>query len=252
MTLQETDRALDLPSGVEGVGEGIAAPNAAWTFSGATAEVFPEHARRSIPGYEAGHGLIAAMSDFFVRADSVVYELGTSRGELIDLLARRHCRHARARWIGLDSEPDMVALAKSRTSDLENVTIEVADVANYQFAPSDMILSYYCLQFVPPKVRQDVVNQIYAALHWGGAFVWFEKVRGRDARFQDILTLLYHDFKLRKGYTASEILAKSASLKGVLEPFSSDGNADILRRAGFVDFMPVFRHLCFEGILAIK
>ena len=37
-----------------------------------------------------------------------------------------------------------------------------------------LVVSYYALQFIPPKFRQDVVNKIYQALHWGGAFIWFE------------------------------------------------------------------------------
>jgi tRNA (cmo5U34)-methyltransferase len=47
-------------------------------------------------------------------------------------------------------------------------------------------------------------------------------------------------------------VGKSRSLKGILEPFSTEGNLGLLRRAGFVDIAPVFRHLCFEGVLAIK
>jgi tRNA (cmo5U34)-methyltransferase len=41
-------------------------------------------------------------------------------------------------------------------------------------------------------------------------------------------------------------------LKGVLEPFSTQGNTDLLRRAGFVDLMTVMKYVCFEGYLAIK
>ena len=30
------------------------------------------------------------------------------------------------------------------------------------------------------------------------------------------------------------------------------GNLDLLKRAGFVDIMTVFKYICFEGFLAIK
>ena len=80
----------------------------------------------------------------------------------------------------------------------------------------------------------------------------FEKVRGADARFQDILTALYNDYKLRKGYSAEDIISKSRSLKGVLEPFSTQGNVDLLRRAGFEDINTIQKYLCFEGFIAIK
>ncbi len=80
----------------------------------------------------------------------------------------------------------------------------------------------------------------------------FEKVRGADARFQDMMTSLYNDFKKRKGLSTDEILNKTNSLKGVLEPFSGEGNLGLLRRAGFADIMTVMKYVCFEGFLAIK
>jgi tRNA (cmo5U34)-methyltransferase len=82
--------------------------------------------------------------------------------------------------------------------------------------------------------------------------VFFEKVRGPDARFQDIMKVLYHDFKKRNGFTPEEILNKEESLRGVLDPFSTEGNVGLLKRAGFVDFMTVMKYVCFEGVLAIK
>ena len=80
----------------------------------------------------------------------------------------------------------------------------------------------------------------------------YEKVRANDARFQDIMTGLYTDYKLDRGYTPEEIVAKSRSLKGVLEPFSTEGNLEMLRRAGFVDIITVQKYMNFEGFLAIK
>jgi tRNA (cmo5U34)-methyltransferase len=62
----------------------------------------------------------------------------------------------------------------------------------------------------------------------------------------------YIDFKIDAGFDSNEIINKSRSLKGVLEPFSSKGNTDMLKRAGFQDVLTVFKYGCFEGILAIK
>jgi tRNA (cmo5U34)-methyltransferase len=41
-------------------------------------------------------------------------------------------------------------------------------------------------------------------------------------------------------------------IKGVLEPFSTQGNLDLLGRAGFKDGTTIQKYLCFEGFLAIK
>jgi len=233
------------------VGEGIAAVNAGWSFAGEAAANFATHVRRSVPRYEEGHAIVCKLSDFFVRDDSVAYELGTSVGELLAKLAARHEQRG-TRWIGIDVERDMVERAEEAVSPYPRARAELADTIAYDFEKSDLVVAYYCLQFVPPKHRQNVIKAIYEALEWGGAFIWFEKVRASDARFQDIFNLLYIDYKLEQGYAPDEIVAKARSLKGVMEPFSSEGNRDLLARAGFVDVLPVFKHLCFEGVLAIK
>ena len=243
---------MDTKGNEEFAGDNIAVGNAAWSFGGKTAKAFPNHVRRSVPYYEEGHELICQLSDFFIRPNSQMYELGTSVGELLRKLALRHQHRVGCRWTGIDIEPDMVDEAREATRDLPNVSIEVDDIVTCQLEKSDLIASYYCIQFVPPRHRQDVISKIYESLHWGGAFIWFEKVRGPDARFQDILSGLYVDFKLRQQYTPDEIIAKARSLKGVMEPFSTQGNLSLLQRAGFVDVTTVFRYLCFEGVIAIK
>mgnify|MGYP001499342982 FL=1 len=65
-------------------------------------------------------------------------------------------------------------------------------------------------------------------------------------------TAIYTDFKIEQGYNADEIVSKTRSLKGVLEPFSTQGNLELLKRAGFVDVMTIMKYVCFEGFLAIK
>ena len=80
----------------------------------------------------------------------------------------------------------------------------------------------------------------------------YEKVRANDARFQDIISNLYMEYKLEQGYEAEEIISKAKSLKGVLEPFSTEGNIDMLKRAGFVDILSVQKYMNFEGFLVIK
>ena len=127
-----------------------------------------------------------------------------------------------------------------------------ADINLYDFKKADLIVSNYTIQFIEPRLRQQLFNKIYESLNWGGALLLFEKVRAPDARFQDIISSLYMDFKLENDFSPSEIIAKSRSLKGVLEPFSTKANIDMMRRAGFEDVTSVMKYLCFEGFLAIK
>lgn len=235
-----------------GVGHNIEVENAGWTFGGNTPETFVEHIRQSVPLYEQGHDLICQLSDFFLSDKSICYEIGVSTGELIKKLAIYNSSKTDIRWVGLDTVDEMISTAKSHCSDFENIEIIKDDARVFEFEPTDMIVSYYCMQFIAPRDRQELFDKIYNSLNWGGAFIMFEKVRAPDARFQDIVSSLYNDFKLANGFTSEEIISKSRSLKGVLEPFSTQGNIDLMKRSGFEDITTVQKYLCFEGFLAIK
>jgi tRNA (cmo5U34)-methyltransferase len=234
------------------VGHKIEAKNAGWTFGGDVADTFVSHIRQSVPMYEEGHDLVCQLSDYFVSNESVCYEIGVSTGELTRKLALHNQGKPKARWIGIDAEKPMIEKAKKHCAGIENIELYVDDIRTFDLEPADLIISYYTMQFTPPRHRQEIFNKIYNALNWGGAFIMFEKVRGPDARFQDICVSLYNDFKARQGFSADEILSKTRSLKGILEPFSTEGNLGLMRRAGFSDMMTICKYICFEGFLAIK
>lgn len=233
------------------VGDEITVAGRAWSFGGDVPRVFDQHVQKSVPLYADGHQLIVRLSDFFVTRDSVVYDIGCSTGALLRKLAERHSDPG-LRFIGLDREAAMIEEARRKCSEDSRIELEIAEVHEVPLKKADLIISYYTMQFLHPKHRQTTFNQIFESLNWGGAFLLFEKVRAPDARFQDIVTQLYTEFKEDMGYSSDEILAKSRSLKGVLEPFSTQGNLDLLQRAGFKDCMTILKYLNFEGFLAIK
>ena len=234
------------------VGQNIETKRANWNFGGNVPETFVDHVRKSVPYYDNGHDLICYLSDFFCLQDSVCYELGVSTGQLIKKLSLYNEHKPGIKWIGIDSEPAMIKKAKQHCKGKDNIDLYNSDILLFEYEKADFIIAYYCIQFIPARHRQDIFNKIYERLNWGGAFVLFEKVRGPDARFQDMMISLYNDYKIRSGYNAEEILNKSKSLKGVLDPFSTEGNLGLLKRAGFVDVMTIMKYVCFEGFLAIK
>ena len=234
------------------LGHNIAAKRADWTFGGNVADTFVPHIRQSVPLYDEGHDLVCYLSDFFCAHDSICYELGVSTGQLIEKLATYNSHKPEIKWIGIDNEEPMIEAAKKHCSKHSNIFLYCDDILLYDFEKSDLFISYYTMQFVKPKHRQTMFNKTYECLNWGGAFILFEKVRGPDARFQDIMVSLYNDFKLRNGFSSDEVISKAQSLKGVLEPFSTQGNIDLLKRAGFEDIVTIQKYICFEGFLAIK
>lgn len=235
---------------MSGVGESISAKNANWTFDGDVADKFESHINKSVPLYNLGHEIILESADYFIKNDSLCYELGCSTGILSYKLSQRFIEKD-AKFLGFDEVENMIKYANNKYKN-KNLKFECQDVIDYEYLPSDLITSYYLLQFIRPSQRQLLIDKIYKSLNWGGAFLCFEKVRAPDARFQDIATGLYNEFKIKSGYTNEEILAKSRSLKGVLEPFSTEGNIQMFERAGFKDIVSIFKYICFEGFLCIK
>ncbi len=239
-------------------GDNIPVSTGAWSFDGAAATNFDDHVSKSVPMYEHAHKLVVGLTDFFGRSGSKIIDIGCSTGSLLEQIAKDNNGKKDLSLVGIDPVADMIELSNSRFQantykgiDFQSINGSYMDI---EFGPetSSMITSVYTIQFVHPSVRQSFVSKIYNELEWGGAFIFFEKIRASDARFQDLFTTLYNEYKVANGYTPSEILAKSLSLKGVLEPFSSLGNRGLLERAGFKDVEPIFQYLCFQGLLAVK
>ncbi|HEX8605095.1 MAG TPA: methyltransferase domain-containing protein [Pseudoduganella sp.] len=225
--------------------------NAGWSFEHISAD-FDQHITRSIPLYDMGHQLICYFSDFFLKPDSVVYDIGCSTGKMLGKLARHHALKDDLRLVGIDTVAGMLEIAAGQASEDHRLSFVQANALDYEFEPCDMVIANYTIQFLPPRVRQALVDRIYQTLNWGGAFFMFEKVRAPDGRFQDYANQVYAEFKLDNGFTEAEILNKTRSIKGVMEPFSTEGDMGLLRRAGFTDVMTIQKYVCFEGFLAIK
>ena len=221
-----------------------------WNFKKSTVKNFDKHIKLSVPHYKEGHELIYKFSEFFIKEDSLCYEIGTSTGTIISQLSKKFKNKTNAKFIGIDSEKEMIALANKKKK--KNLTFTHADIKNYNLKRSDLIISYYTIQFIHAKHRQKIFNSIYESLNWGGAFIFFEKVRAPDARFQDITSQIYDDFKSENGFNEKEILLKTRSLRGILDPYTTEENIKYLKRSGFKDISSIQKFLCFEGFIAIK
>lgn len=222
-----------------------------WSFD-TVVEQFEDHIDKSVPNYRKGHELVCRYSDFFLRDDSLVYEIGCSTG----LLGREFLHWNRARkglrYVGLDVSAPMIEHASKAGASDDRGTYSCENATSFAFEPCTVVMAYYTLQFIHPAFRQTVLDKIYDALEWGGALIVFEKVRAPDARFQDYAIQIYNDIKQDSGFTEEEIINKTQSLKGNLEPFSTSGNMGLMARAGFVDITSIYKWVCFEGWVAIK
>ncbi len=218
-----------------------------WRFDKNVAENFDVHVLKSVPFYKISHDLSLKISEFFLKDKSICYDIGCSNGSLLNKISKKNKK--KINYIGIDSSQAMIDIAKKNFPKIKFIKKNLNQVA---LKKCDLVLSLYTLQFIEPKYRQKVLTNIYRSLNWGGALILFEKIRGADARFQDILNFLYFDFKSEQGIKPTEIINKEISLRSVMEPFTIQGNLDLLKRAGFKDIMPISQYLNFKGFLAIK
>ena len=220
-----------------------------WNFKNISSK-FEDHITRSIPLYDEAHQLIVNYSDFFLSDKSIIYDIGISTGNLAQKILSH--TNKRVKYYGVEIEKTMALYAKKKLSKHKNVKIINKDIKKIKLEKSSFIISSFTLQFQKPATRLTILKKIYKSLEWGGAFIYFEKVRAEDARFQDYATLLYNEFKLKNKFDEKEVIKKSLSLKGVMEPYSEKGNRDQLKAAGFKDISTIFKYLCFQGFLCIK
>ncbi len=234
------------------VGSGIESSDSSWKFSGKVAEKFPEHVRRSVPYYEDGHNLIANLSNFYLKDNSVCYEIGTSHGELIEKVYKKNVALKNTSYVGIDISKDMINKANQRVPNNNQIYFKATDAVSSDYKDSDLFISNYSMQFIPLEQRYKMAGKIYNSLNKGGGFILFEKVLDDASIFQDIVSQLYVEFKIENGFSFGEIISKSKSLKGVLTPLTTSGNIDMLKQAGFKDITTIMKYLNFEGFLAVK
>jgi tRNA (cmo5U34)-methyltransferase len=230
--------------------ENISTKKTKWTFkNNSVVNNFDKHIQKSIPYYLENQDLVVSLSNFFLKDGGVFYDLGCSTGTLIDKVKKKNM-YTKAKYIGLDNSKEMISYAKKKK--LKNCSFLQRNIVKENFKDADMIVSMFTMQFILPKYRQKVFNKIYKSLNWGGALILFEKIRGKDARFQDIFNFLYFDYKKKNKLNSKEILDKEKSLRGIMEPYTIKANLDFLKRAGFNDVTSISQHLNFVGFLAIK
>ena len=193
------------------VGESISAGNASWSFSGDVRLHFLMCKTVSASMKPGVTSCLQGVTIFF-KMDPFATNSGYRLVRLLKMSDRFGDK--KVRFIGIDQELSMVEQAKKEIGKRENVELLVDDINLHEYEPADLIISYYTVQFVPPKQRQKLINKIYESLNWGVGFYFFEKVRAGDARFQDMMTGLYTDFKIDQGYDNDEIIGKTRSLKG--------------------------------------
>lgn len=222
-----------------------------WSFGSVrVARHFDRHIENSVPLYRHSHDLLCAFAEFFLTPNAICYDLGCATGRLS---ARLAARHHNVVIKAIDIEPCMIArAAATHCRSLPAVELITADITQLAFSPADLVIACYTLQFIKPRLRVALIRRIFNALHAGAALLLFEKVLADDAALQEMTALIHTNFKLARGCSPEQVLAKANGLRGVQQPFTAGANREMLTAAGFSHVHTIMKYLCFEGYLAIK
>ncbi|MBU1912061.1 MAG: carboxy-S-adenosyl-L-methionine synthase CmoA [Candidatus Omnitrophica bacterium] len=226
-----------------------------FNFDEDTARVFNDMLRRSVPHYHEIQAMICSIAKKFARRNSNIYDLGCSTGTTLLKISTALSRFP-VIIIGIDNSEAMLKKANTRLQSSGSAapcTLIKKDL-NYAsgFKNASVIISNLTLQFIRPINRERLLSEIYTGLNTNGAFILVEKITSKNQKIKRTFDGLYHDFKLKNGYSKSEISRKREALKNVLIPYAAEENVRLLKKSGFRLIDVFFRWYNFCGILAIK
>ena len=102
-------KQLSLGSGIHSV-EGNS-----WKFNKNVANSFDKHVRQSIPFYDQMQNFICSISEWFLKDESIIYDLGCSTGETAKNIKNYNFnRNVNFKYVGLDNSDQMINLAKKK------------------------------------------------------------------------------------------------------------------------------------------
>lgn len=225
-----------------------------WTFNAEVTNVFDNMLERSIPNYETMRELIANIGFHYVQPKTSIIDIGCSNGLSIQPFIKHFGVYNTYKLIDI-SKPMLQACKEKYKGliDIGIVDVEEMDLRHeFPLTNASLILSILTLQFTPIEYRQKILNNIYASLEKGGAFLLVEKVLGNTDEVDSVLVDEYYRLKRDNAYTQEQIQAKRESLEGVLVPVTAKWNEDLLHNAGFTKIDCFWRYLNFVGWIAIK
>jgi tRNA (cmo5U34)-methyltransferase len=252
-----TRRATIEPNGERDQIFASPAPKVAdFDFGDRTASVFDDMLGRSVPFYAEMQHMIAELSSDYAAEGTSIYDLGCSTGTTILQIAQAIPRDRNVRYVGVDSSPEMLEIARKKLSESgfdRPFDLECADLnAGVRIDNASVVLLVLTLQFIRPLYRERLIRSIYEGLTENGAIILVEKVLGENSEFNRLFIQHYYEMKRENGYSDLEIAQKREALENVLVPYRLEENKTLLREQGFRHVEIFFKWYNFCAVIATK
>lgn len=209
-----------------------------WTFqSDEVADGFDRHVREQLPWYEIASAAVAHIARSYIPpTGGAVYDLGAATGNIGRLLAPTISARG-ALFTAIDNSEQMAAAYRG-----PGVYV-VADIAEYEPEPCDVVIANLCFMFLPIARRRAAIDRFCSAIKRGGAMILVERFVQQSSYLGTVLARMTIAGKLAAGVEAGEILDKEISLSGVQRPLS---RAELPKNARLVFAFGDFRGYVIE------
>jgi tRNA (cmo5U34)-methyltransferase len=206
-----------------------------FVFDRPVAAVFDDMARRSIPFYGELIQRQAQMIPAFYQAQSRIYDLGCSTGNLGAALCRA-MGETPFTMVSVDNSEAMLAVYDARRRKLpggDRIRLRQDDVSGIAIENASVVVINFTLQFLPLAERDLLVDRVYRGLRPGGVLLFSEKIVHADDGFNALQQDFYHRFKRENGYSEMAIAQKREALEKVLIPETVGDHLKRVTGAGF-------------------
>lgn len=219
-----------------------------WEFNEDVAKDFEKHIKNSIPGYENIQEKVLELCEWFIRKNSVVYDLGCSKGNLLKAIKDKYSNRE-FDLVGIDNQIKM----KSEVFDSGEIQFLNCDLEKMNsFDNASVIISLFTLQFLGFEERNCVQKSIYNSLKKGDVFFWGEKVKTVNSSFSEMNKSILLEYKLNNGISSEEILTKDRSIRGVMRLRTNEENKETLENLGYSEIEVIYKENDFVLYGAIK
>ncbi len=212
---------------------------------------FDAHIRYSIRGFDTLYEVINEVAVNFVKKGTNIYDIGCSKGTLLQELYMRDITKTKAdaSYVGYDIEKNLLPTAGGT----KNINFFERDITDPKlvFFNTDLILSIFTLQFLTRIERETIVRKAYESLNDGGAFIVAEKIIGDNGVEEAILSEATTQLK-RDHFTDTELLGKQNRLRTIMNPLTDYDNELLFSTVGFEQIITIWQTLNFKCWLLIK
>lgn len=225
-----------------------------FSFDEKVASVFSDMVQRSIPGYQTILTQLGLFTSQYSQKDSYYYDLGCSLGAAT-LSMRQNINQPGGKIIAVDNSAAMIQRCQNHVLSFNFTTpveFHCCDLQEIEIEKAAVVALNFTLQFIAPKDRQLIINQIYQGLKPGGLLFLSEKLTIDDDTMNTLLINNHHQFKRKNGYSDLEISQKRTALENVMIPDTANCHIQRLQQSGFVHISQWYQNLNFGSFIAVK